>query len=60
MTVKYSGHDVKLHHEYPETLRAIQDLVEEHTGVSFNHVMLNLYEDGWLSSSVSSEDVTDP
>ncbi|CAE6423741.1 unnamed protein product [Rhizoctonia solani] len=46
LTVKYSGHPVILHTEYPPTLRKIQDQVEEQLGVTFNHVMLNKYEDG--------------
>lgn len=46
LTVKYSGHPVTLHTTYPPTLRAIQDQVEAELGVTFNHVMLNKYEDG--------------
>ncbi|KAF8730025.1 2OG-Fe(II) oxygenase superfamily, partial [Rhizoctonia solani] len=46
LTVKYSGHPVILHTEYPPALRKIQDQVEEQLGVTFNHVMLNKYEDG--------------
>ncbi|KAL5637238.1 hypothetical protein ACGC1H_001028 [Rhizoctonia solani] len=46
MTVKYSGHPVILHTDYPRALRAIQDQVEEQLDVTFNHVMLNKYEDG--------------
>ncbi|CAE6361500.1 unnamed protein product [Rhizoctonia solani] len=46
LTVKYSGHPVTLHTEYPPVLRAIQDQVETQLGVTFNHVMLNKYEDG--------------
>jgi len=33
-------------YDYPPVLRVIQDQVEEKLGVTFNHVMLNLYEDG--------------
>jgi hypothetical protein len=33
-------------YQYPTVLRQIQDQVEEMLGVKFNHVMLNLYEDG--------------
>jgi len=33
-------------YDYPPVLRVIQDKVEEKLGVTFNHVMLNLYEDG--------------
>ncbi|CAE6418864.1 unnamed protein product [Rhizoctonia solani] len=46
LTVKYSGHPVILHTDYPPALRTIQDQVEEQLGVTFNHVMLNKYEDG--------------
>ncbi|QRV72286.1 2OG-Fe(II) oxygenase family protein [Ceratobasidium sp. AG-Ba] len=46
LTVKYSGHPVELHTTYPPTLRRIQDMVESELGVTFNHVMLNRYEDG--------------
>ncbi|CAE6385282.1 unnamed protein product [Rhizoctonia solani] len=46
LTVKYSGHPVILHTDYPPALRKIQDQVEEQLGVTFNHVMLNKYEDG--------------
>ncbi|KAF8955699.1 hypothetical protein BDZ97DRAFT_1856324 [Flammula alnicola] len=33
-------------YKYPAVLREIQDQVEERLAVKFNHVMLNLYEDG--------------
>ncbi|RDB26076.1 DNA oxidative demethylase ALKBH2 [Hypsizygus marmoreus] len=46
LTLKYSGQVVDMHYEYPPLLRQIQDEVEEKLGVTFNHVMLNLYEDG--------------
>lgn len=49
LTVKYSGTLVKMQYEYPPLLREIQDRVEEELGVKFNHVMLNLYEDGDLN-----------
>ncbi|KAG8695774.1 hypothetical protein FRC09_008939 [Ceratobasidium sp. 395] len=39
-------HPVQLHTDYPATLRRIQDMVESELGVTFNHVMLNRYEDG--------------
>ena len=35
-----------MRYQYPPLLRKIQDDVEERLGVTFNHVMLNLYEDG--------------
>lgn len=35
-----------MQYDYPPALRAVQDKVEEKLGVKFNHVMLNLYEDG--------------
>ena len=44
--VKYSGHVVDLHYEYPECLRSIQSEVEKRLGQKFNHVMLNRYADG--------------
>lgn len=46
LTVTYSNHPVTLHTEYPPTLRAIQDKVEAELGVTFNHVLLNKYENG--------------
>lgn len=46
LIVKYSGHTVQLHHEYPPLLLEIQKQVEEFLGETFNHVMLNLYESG--------------
>ncbi|GAA5915449.1 hypothetical protein JCM6882_007895 [Rhodosporidiobolus microsporus] len=46
LTVKYSGHPVKMNYDYPPLLGKIQDAVEEKLGVTFNHCMLNLYEDG--------------
>ncbi|KAF8071471.1 2OG-Fe(II) oxygenase [Lyophyllum atratum] len=46
LTLKYSGQVVDMKYEYPSLLRRIQDEVEERLGVKFNHVMLNLYEDG--------------
>ncbi|PPR00128.1 hypothetical protein CVT26_008908 [Gymnopilus dilepis] len=46
LVVKYSGQVVDMKYEYPPLLRAVQDQVEERLGVKFNHVMLNLYEDG--------------
>ncbi|TFK61710.1 hypothetical protein BDN72DRAFT_828091 [Pluteus cervinus] len=44
--LKYSGQLVDMHYEYPPLLRDIQGMVEKRLGVTFNHVMLNLYEDG--------------
>ncbi|BGP28132.1 alpha-ketoglutarate-dependent dioxygenase alkB-like protein [Rhodotorula toruloides] len=46
LEVKYSGHPVDMHLEYPPLLRKIQDMVETKLGVKFNHAFLNLYEDG--------------
>ncbi|KIM37334.1 hypothetical protein M413DRAFT_448620 [Hebeloma cylindrosporum] len=46
LTLKYSGQTVDMRYQYPTVLRQIQDEVEEMLGVKFNHVMLNLYEDG--------------
>jgi len=46
LTVKYSGHTVQLHHDYPPLLQEIQKRVEEFLEEKFNHVMLNLYESG--------------
>ncbi|SCZ96108.1 BZ3500_MvSof-1268-A1-R1_Chr8-1g10010 [Microbotryum saponariae] len=46
LTVKYSGTTVDIRYDYPPVLSEIQKMVEEVLGVSFNHCMLNLYEDG--------------
>ncbi|GAA5906206.1 hypothetical protein JCM5296_005538 [Sporobolomyces johnsonii] len=42
LTVKYSGQEVRMSHEYPPLLRKIQQDVEEKLGVKFNHCILNL------------------
>lgn len=44
--MKYSGTTVRMSYDYPPLLREIQDLVEAKLDVKFNHVMLNLYENG--------------
>ena len=44
--MKYSGHVVDMHHDYPSLLSEIQDKVEGFLGEAFNHVMLNKYESG--------------
>lgn len=46
LTLKYSGQTVDMKYEYPDVLKEIQSQVEECLGVQFNHVLLNLYEDG--------------
>ncbi|KAF8149091.1 hypothetical protein B0H34DRAFT_668001 [Crassisporium funariophilum] len=46
LKLRYSGQTVAMQYTYPPLLRTIQDQVEDHLGVRFNHVMLNLYEDG--------------
>jgi len=46
MIVKYSGHVVNLHHDYPLMLSTIQAKVEAFLGHRFNHVMLNRYANG--------------
>lgn len=46
LTLKYSGQMVDMCYEYPPLLRRIQDDVEHKLGVTFNHVLLNMYEDG--------------
>ena len=46
IVVKYSGHVVDLHHDYPPLLREIEAQVEAVIGEPFNHVMLNRYESG--------------
>lgn len=46
LTVKYSGTLVDMKYEYPPLLRTIQDMVETKLGVTFNHCMLNSYQDG--------------
>lgn len=48
LTLKYSGQLVKMYYDYPPLLRQIQDEVEKKLGVKFNHVLLNLYEDGQI------------
>ncbi|KAG9051477.1 hypothetical protein FS837_006653 [Tulasnella sp. UAMH 9824] len=45
-TLKYSGQTVDMHYPYPPILQEIQKAVENELGVSFNHVMLNRYDDG--------------
>lgn len=45
-TLKYSGQTVDMHYPYPPILQEIQKAVEDELGVSFNHVMLNRYDDG--------------
>ena len=44
--MKYSGHVVDMHYDYPSLLSEIQAKVEGFLGESFNHVMLNRYESG--------------
>ncbi|KAG8956818.1 hypothetical protein FRC04_000296 [Tulasnella sp. 424] len=46
LTMKYSGQTVDMHYPYPPILQEIQKAVEDELGVSFNHVMLNRYDDG--------------
>ncbi|KAF9477711.1 hypothetical protein BDN70DRAFT_914008 [Pholiota conissans] len=46
MTLRYSGQTVDMKYQYPPVLKEIQDRVEDQLGVKFNHVLLNLYEDG--------------
>lgn len=46
LTVHYSHTDVVMHYIYPPVLKEIQDCLEKALGVTFNHVMLNKYEDG--------------
>lgn len=46
LVVKYSGQVVDMKYEYPPLLAEIQKHVEERLGVTFNHCMLNFYEDG--------------
>ncbi|GAA5957423.1 hypothetical protein JCM8115_006985 [Rhodotorula mucilaginosa] len=48
LDVKYSGTTVRMSYDYPPLLREIQDLVEAKLDVKFNHVMLNLYENGQI------------
>lgn len=52
LDVKYSGTTVQMSYDYPPLLREIQDLVEAKLNVKFNHVMLNLYENGRAFSTV--------
>lgn len=53
LVVKYSGQFVEMQYDYPPLLRKIQDVVEARLGISFNHCMLNNYEDGTPSLSFS-------
>lgn len=46
LTLKYSGQTVTMNYPYPTFLKDIQMAVEAALGISFNHVMLNRYEDG--------------
>lgn len=46
MVVRYSGHTVDLHFDYPPILQSIQSAVEKKLGEKFNLVMLNQYQDG--------------
>jgi hypothetical protein len=48
LTLKYSGQVVDMRYQYPPVLREIQAQVEKRLGVKFNHVMLNLYENGTI------------
>lgn len=55
LVVKYSGQIVKMQYEYPPLLREIQDRVEAELGVTFNHCMMNWYEDGESLSEMGWE-----
>jgi len=46
MKIRYSGHTVDLHTEYPPIIKTIQNQIEESLGEKFNHVMLNRYQTG--------------
>ncbi|GAA5869880.1 hypothetical protein JCM16303_001828 [Sporobolomyces ruberrimus] len=46
LTVKYSGALVDMQYHYPPLLQKIQSMVEEKLGVTFNHCMMNSYENG--------------
>lgn len=46
LKIKYSGHVVNLHTDYPSTLLEMQKKVEDFLGVKFNHIMLNRYLSG--------------
>ena len=46
LKARYSGHAVKMNYPYPPLLEEIQRAVSEKLGVGFDHVMLNLYQDG--------------
>lgn len=45
-TLKYSGTEVPLQKEHPPILQEIQRYVEDKLHTSFNHCMLNRYDDG--------------
>ena len=44
--MKYSGQIVDMQYRIPPVLKEIQDMVELRLGVTFNHCMANLYDDG--------------
>jgi hypothetical protein len=45
-TLKYSGTEVPLQKEHPPILQEIQKYVEDKLQTTFNHCMLNRYDDG--------------
>ncbi|KAG8935878.1 hypothetical protein FRC02_005877 [Tulasnella sp. 418] len=57
LTLKYSGQTVIMNYPYPDILSDIQDRVEKALGVSFNHVMLNKYDDGTVYIGKHSDSI---
>ena len=45
-TLKYSGSTIDMNYPFPPILDEIRLKLERDLGVSFNHVMLNRYDDG--------------
>ncbi|KAE8219330.1 hypothetical protein CF319_g6953 [Tilletia indica] len=46
LKLTYSGHPVEMHHPFPPLLTQIATHLTQTLQIDFNHVMLNLYEDG--------------
>lgn len=46
MNMKYSGAEIDVHHPFPPALEAMRLRVQADLGITFNHVLLNRYDDG--------------
>jgi hypothetical protein len=55
--IKYSGTEVPLVKEHPGILREIQVEIEKKLGVSFNHCMLNRYDNGSVHIGAHSDNL---